>query len=219
MTLDQVQFSTSVITAVTSLVGLVFLIVYVVKTWHIATANARSAESAAQAARSAEQSLNAERQHRLLEREARAAENMLSLQREFFHDQGMIERRRCAAEHLLRTEPWSAPHAECESNMACRHQRPPRELQDILNFFDVMGQLLRKGVLDAELVESMFGFWIRHYHACTVEYQLRNRLLGTVLWQDFEALHSKVAIAPSRELTIVDFLRIERGELDNPVPR
>jgi hypothetical protein len=116
----------------------------------------------------------------------------MELKREFFQDRGFIDTRRCTAQEILSHKPWNIPHETCQMPESCSHKDLPRGLQEIMNFFGVLGLLVKRKALGLELVRSVFGFWIQSYYICTENYILRTRQFNPNLWGDFADLYSRM---------------------------
>ena len=127
------------------------------------------------------------REHQLA-RLTQSVAALMELKRDFFQDEYFVEIRRRAAAELLGLRPWQIPHASCMEPTTCAHRDPPKELTDVLNFFDIVGLLVKRGALDLGLVQSVFGFWLRSYHLCATEYLARGRQTNPDLWCDFGEL-------------------------------
>lgn len=100
------------------------------------------------------------------------AQISLQLERDYYYDEIMIERRRVAAKALL------------EGRMAI-------EVDDLLNFFDTVGMMVRRGVIDYEVAFHSFGrralgYWEYSRHRIESA-RMENDSSGKT-WNDFDYL-------------------------------
>jgi len=68
------------------------------------------------------------------------------------------------------------------------------EVEDILNHFQIIGFLLRKGVLDKELVWVHFFFWLNHYYLFLKPHIASVREWEPTAWEDVDWLHRRLAV-------------------------
>jgi hypothetical protein len=61
-------------------------------------------------------------------------------------------------------------------------------LVDVLNFFDLIGIIVKKHGLDITMVESEFGFWIRGYWQATNVFRAAEEELDPQSWKYFRLL-------------------------------
>jgi hypothetical protein len=58
------------------------------------------------------------------------------------------------------------------------------EAEPILDFFETMALLLRRGALDREIVCHTFFYWIDHYYAATADAIAQRQLADPLVWKD-----------------------------------
>jgi len=125
------------------------------------------------------------------QRKALGVEILLKLVDTFFKD--MKKEERCIAVNVIPDIRGGEWHGDKD------------EVEDVLDFFDFVGALARKGILDKELVWHEFFYWIYGYYDRTQdhikEYQ---RTKATVVWEDLSWLY--------QELIYIE--RGKRGEID-----
>jgi hypothetical protein len=102
------------------------------------------------------------------------------------------QKRRAAAEYLGNNSAWKEPHKRCPKDQRCPHAEPPREFQDVMNFFDMVGLLLRRNAIDTEFARSMFGWWAVRYHFAAREFMQLGRRHDKRLWIHFTYFANKV---------------------------
>jgi hypothetical protein len=62
------------------------------------------------------------------------------------------------------------------------------EIVDVLNFFEFVGLMVRKGALDTDAANSNFGYWaIRYWYQCQRRIA-EDRVTDPTSWKDFERL-------------------------------
>jgi len=68
------------------------------------------------------------------------------------------------------------------------------EAEDVFDFFETIGHLVRRKKLDKEFVWHTFYEWIHGYWSSGVEYitETRKREEDQTLWEDFEWLHNEL---------------------------
>lgn len=56
------------------------------------------------------------------------------------------------------------------------------ECDDVLDFFETIGLLVKKGALDPQMVWSSFSYWLLHYTVAASEYISKARSADPALW-------------------------------------
>jgi hypothetical protein len=59
------------------------------------------------------------------------------------------------------------------------------EAEDILDFFETIALLVRKGALDCYMVWHTFDYWISRYYEATKKHILLRQQTEPQVWQDF----------------------------------
>jgi hypothetical protein len=65
------------------------------------------------------------------------------------------------------------------------------EAEPILDFFETMALLLRRGALDPEMVFHTFFYWLNHYYQALKPAILERQKTEPLVWQDLTALVAK----------------------------
>jgi hypothetical protein len=68
----------------------------------------------------------------------------------------------------------------------------PLEAEPILDFFETMALLLRRGALDQEIVWHTFFHWIDHYYAAAQELIEQRQTVEPLVWKDLVSLVGKL---------------------------
>ncbi len=92
---------------------------------------------------------------------------------------GMQPRRRTAAQGLLTGRP--------------------RDSDDVLDFFDVLGILVKREALDPHLVWHFFFHWVNGYASAVGEYITTVRRDNPTIWQDLSYLRRRLLTIEKRE--------------------
>ncbi len=58
------------------------------------------------------------------------------------------------------------------------------EAEPILDFFETMALLLRRGALDAEIVSHTFFYWVDHYYEASREIIVQRQSFNPLTWKD-----------------------------------
>jgi hypothetical protein len=66
------------------------------------------------------------------------------------------------------------------------------EAEPILDFFETMALLLRRGALDEEMVRHTFFYWIDHYYQALEPYILERQRSEPLVWQDLTAMRKRL---------------------------
>lgn len=78
----------------------------------------------------------------------------------------------------------------------------PLEAEPILDFFETMALLLRRGALDTEMVWHTFYYWIEHYYQALEPYIVERQERDPLVWQDFIDLAKTVQRMQARRLKV-----------------
>lgn len=65
------------------------------------------------------------------------------------------------------------------------------EAEPILDFFETMALLLRRGALDEEMVFHTFFYWLSHYYQALEPTILERQKTEPLVWKDLTALFTK----------------------------
>jgi hypothetical protein len=97
------------------------------------------------------------------------------------------------------------------------------ELDDILDFFQIIASLTYKGILDKNLVWEFYSYWFEFYYTCTKEYISFCNITSQGSWEDLEWLHktltritvrdSRKSYSPPTPEEIIDFLSNYEGKI------
>ena len=104
---------------------------------------------------------------------------------------------------LFRLEnDFFGPAKRLQRAKACRdlERGIPLESEPILDFFETMALLLRRGALDAEMVWHTFFYWINNYYEILRPYIAERQLRDPLVWQDFGSLVDTVRGIQQRRL-------------------
>ncbi len=79
-----------------------------------------------------------------------------------------------------------------------------KEAEDVFDFFETIGLLLRKGALDKEMVWNTFFYWIHHYWIAGSEYITLEQRDDPTTWEDFKYLHEQVIKVEKKRIKASD---------------
>jgi len=79
-----------------------------------------------------------------------------------------------------------------------------KEAEDVFDFFETLGLLLRKGALDKEMVWNTFFYWIHHYWITGIDYITKEQRDDPPTWEDFEYLHEQVIKVEKKRTKVTD---------------
>ena len=79
-----------------------------------------------------------------------------------------------------------------------------KEAEDVFDFFETIGLLLRKGALDKEMVWNTFFYWIHRYWITGSEYIADQQRDDPTTWEDFKYLHEQVIKVEKRRTKASD---------------
>ena len=68
----------------------------------------------------------------------------------------------------------------------------PTEAEPILDFFETMALLLKRGALDKEMVWHTFYYWIEHYYSAMEPYIGERQKSEPLVWKDLKSLVDSV---------------------------
>src|SRR5438067_815118 len=123
-------------------------------------------------------------------------EKQLKLSQETFAKQNESHKLTVAAEWLFKLDEHfdSGPFRSKRrmSAIALKGKKYEPVLEDIWDFFDTMGLLLRKGALDEEMIWSRFFYWINGYWKTSKDLLEERRGSETQIWGDFEYVYKAV---------------------------
>ncbi len=94
------------------------------------------------------------------------------------------------------------------------NKRPESEVDDVLDFLDTLGLLVRRKALDPEMVWHTFFYWIYGYWHAAQDVIIRERHQNSNVWADLAGLYDKVFAIENkqgvpRQEDIQDFLEYE----------
>lgn len=78
----------------------------------------------------------------------------------------------------------------CYTNIKVKN--PDVEVEDVLDFFDEIAFLVKKGALNKEMVWHEFYHWIRLYMQSSEKYITERRLKESSVWEDIVNLYPKL---------------------------
>ncbi len=73
------------------------------------------------------------------------------------------------------------------------------DADDVLDFFEMIGLLTRRGALDEKMVWHTFFYWIHRYYHAANEYITKERQKDPTVWKDLVHLHKRVIAIEKRE--------------------
>jgi hypothetical protein len=80
----------------------------------------------------------------------------------------------------------------------------PAESEDVLDFFEMIGMLVRRRTLDSHLVWHIFFHWINGYVSAASEHIATVRNSNPTIWQDLTYLRRKLVLIEKRERRCAD---------------
>jgi hypothetical protein len=123
-------------------------------------------------------------------------EKQLALARETFERQNESYKLSVGAEWLFKLDDQfdSGPFRSKRrsSAISLRNKAYDPILEDVWDFFDTVGLLVRKGVLDEEMIWSRFFHWINGYWKASKQLLEERRGDEKQVWNDFENLFERV---------------------------
>jgi hypothetical protein len=106
---------------------------------------------------------------------------------------------------LFRLEnDFFGPAKRLQRAKACRDlaQGNTLEAEPILDFFETMALLLRRGALDEEMVRHTFFYWINHYYQALEATILERQRKDPQVWSDLSALEKELLKNKARSLKL-----------------
>lgn len=73
------------------------------------------------------------------------------------------------------------------------------ETDDVLNFFDSLGMLVRRGAIDEEMTWHTFYYWIHRYRLAAKTYMDEERKRAQETWDDFIELDKRMVAMEKRK--------------------
>lgn len=73
-----------------------------------------------------------------------------------------------------------------------------RDAEEVLDFFEMMGLMVRKGALNEEMVWNLFFYWIHRYRLSANEYIEKERQKDSMVWANLIYLHDRVVAIEKR---------------------
>jgi hypothetical protein len=115
---------------------------------------------------------------------------------ERFHSSGWRKKRVAAATalfaHLERPEEEEVIEVK-KANVQ------EENADEVLDFFETMGLMVKRGALDTEIVWHTFLYWIDGYWNAAREYRARKQQGHPTAWQDFSQLRAQVLAIEKRK--------------------
>ncbi|MGP0594747.1 hypothetical protein ACTRXD_19710 [Nitrospira sp. T9] len=71
--------------------------------------------------------------------------------------------------------------------------RPDDGVDSVLDFFQGIGSLDRRGLIDRELAWEFFFYWLHRYVALTADHIRERQNANSALWLDVRPLHEKLS--------------------------
>ena len=75
------------------------------------------------------------------------------------------------------------------------------EAEPILDFFETVALLLRRGALDREIVKHTFFYWIDHYYQATQTFITARQQVNPLIWKDLTHLVTKLREMQTAQVT------------------
>ncbi len=83
-------------------------------------------------------------------------------------------------------------------------KREYEEAENVFDFFETLGLLVRRGALDTEMVWNTFFYWIHRYWLAGSDYILNEQRIDPSTWADFKLLHDKVVALEKKKTGATD---------------
>ncbi len=106
---------------------------------------------------------------------------------------------------LFRLEnDFFGPAKRIQRAKACRDLAAGKtlEAEPILDFFETMALLQRRGALDAEMVRHTFFYWIDRYYQALEPIILERQRRDPLVWKDLAVLEKELQRNKARELKV-----------------
>ena len=73
------------------------------------------------------------------------------------------------------------------------------EVDDVFDFFETLGMLVKRGALDEQMVWSSFSYWILNYWWAAREHISKKRQEDRTVWSYFAWLYKRMTVIEQRE--------------------
>ncbi len=80
-----------------------------------------------------------------------------------------------------------------------RDEKPNQQLDDVLNFFEMVAYLVKKQAISPNLVWHKFDYWIRGWWFSSLDYIRRTQKEDPSMWKDLAELRETVSKIDSKE--------------------
>jgi hypothetical protein len=77
--------------------------------------------------------------------------------------------------------------------------RPESDVDDVLDFLDMLGLLVRRGAIDEEMVYHTFFYWVDGYWRAAADVIQRERQKNDRVWEDLPRLYQRLLEIENRE--------------------
>jgi len=122
---------------------------------------------------------------------------ILKLEERFSDSKAMIDKRKQAAK-ALRSNPSS----------------PSSDIEDVLDFFETLGLLVRRKALDEEMVWNTFYHWLHRYWLLCESYIRTKQKTKLTLWGDYADLEKRLVDLEWKKTKRRDDIYLSNDELD-----
>jgi hypothetical protein len=122
---------------------------------------------------------------------------ILKLEQRFNKDKDVIEARRKAAK---------AFHSNSGS--------PPSDIEDVLDFFETLGLLVRRKALDKEMVWHTFYYWMHRYWLLSKAYIREKQKSKPTFWKDYVRLEEQLTAIERKKSKLNTDIDLSKDELD-----
>ena len=89
------------------------------------------------------------------------------------------------------------------------------EAEPILDFFETMALLLRRGALDAEITSHTFFYWIDHYYEASREIIAQRQSFNPLTWKDLTAFVTRLRKMQAEQLGRQKYLPPNSEQIHN----
>lgn len=83
--------------------------------------------------------------------------------------------------------------AKCCQSLLKDKRLSDYKIDDVLNFFEELGELLKVGALDKKSTWAIFYYWVVHYYHATKEYRESSREADPALFTGFQYLFDELS--------------------------
>ena len=97
---------------------------------------------------------------------------------------------------------FNEPEYRRSRHLAARQlqmNRPESDVDDVLDFFDMLGLLVRRGAIDEEMVYHTFFYWVDGYWRAATDVIQRERQKNERVWEDLPRLYERLLAIENRE--------------------